>query len=67
MLENVIVLGSKGHCQLEEERIIYEEVEAEGDNYPEYIEDEVEELEPAISNNEGKRKRKRKLVKVRIH
>ena len=65
MLENVIVLGSKGHCQLEEERIIYEEVEAEGDNYPEYIEDEVEELEPAISNNEGKRKRK--LVKVRIH
>ena len=65
MLENVIVLGSKGHCQLEEERIIYKEVEAEGDNYPEYIEDEVEELEPAISNNEGKRKRK--LVKVRIH
>ena len=42
MLGNVIVLGSKGHCQLEEERIIHEDVEAEGDGYLECIEDDVE-------------------------
>ena len=53
MLENVIVLGSKGHCQLEEERIIYEEIEVEGDDYPECIEDDVEELDSDFERDLG--------------
>ena len=49
----VIVLGSKGHCQLEEERIIYEDVEVEGDDYLECIEDDVEELDSDFERDLG--------------
>ena len=38
---------------MEEERIIYEEVEAEGDDYPECIEDDREELDSDFERDLG--------------